>query len=678
MGFLSPASVVVARAAASAIAPPPPPDITRWCEENIVFDERSPMPGPFNINRFRFLSEVHDVLSPEHPCREVTIRGSAQWGKTVSIIQPTLGAWHEYAPLDSLVVHPTLSAATEWVDNKWLPMRRQADGLLRIFGDGRGGDNKDAKFSQETLARNGSLRVVSAGSPSDLTGTSRRLVIMDDLSKYEMTDKGDPEALATSRASGFEDAKILRVSTPLIKGTCRVSQAFARSDQRFYHVPCPHCGNMAPLTWENFRANIQPERLHAAHFTCESCGCAIEHGDKDRIVRAGKWVANNANGDHPGFHLWRAYAPQRDWASIAVEYAQVMGWSRIEVTQAGEEALAKAVAAETEQTFWNDVLGLPFEQASGAPDWEALRDRCENAEDDTVLPRGIVPACGVLLTAGVDCQDDRTEVQVVAYGRNRRRWVVDYRVIPYHIGDEAGREALNALLKARWRTSLGLPLALDMLAIDSGTYTDDVWSWAKRHPWSRVILVKGASSQNGPILMPQKFERRNDGHAKRRQKRAFMLNVSQLKGDFYTWLKKTDPEERGFVSFARGLGDEFYRQIASEVRVLSRSSSGVVTSSWKLAEPTRRNEALDTMLYSEAAARRRGWASMTDGEWDALEHERGATPAEPQGDLFDADIPVVQPVAVAAAVPVSERVSESRQLRDSWLGPRSGKKGWFR
>ena len=215
MGFLTSAEQVVALALAEAIAPPPRPDITRWCEENIVFDERSPMPGPFRIDRFPFLREIHEVLSPEHPAREVTIRGSAQWGKTVSIVNPVVGAWHEFGPLDSLVVHPTHSAATEWVDNKWLPMRRQAPSLKRLFGDGRG-DNKDAKFNQETMSRNGSLKVASAGSPDDLAATSRRLVVMDDLAKFEMTPKGDPEALAESRASGFEDAKLLKVSTPQI------------------------------------------------------------------------------------------------------------------------------------------------------------------------------------------------------------------------------------------------------------------------------------------------------------------------------------------------------------------------------------------------------------------------------------------------------------------------------
>lgn len=669
MGFLTASSAALARAAARVMAPPPPFDITRWCEANIVFDERSPMPGPFRISRFPFIREIHEVLSPDHPCREVTVRGSAQWGKTVSIIQPTVAAWHEYTPLDSLVVHPTMSAAKEWANNKWLPMRRQTPALRAIFGDGRG-ENTDALFNQETLARNGSLKIASAGSPADLTGTTRRLVILDDLSKYEQTDKGDPEALALSRAEGFEDAKILRVSTPLIRGTCRISRAFDRSDQRFYHVPCPHCGNMAPLTWENFRASIDPERLHAAHFTCEACGCAIEHGDKERIVALGQWVAHNPRGDHPGFHLWRAYAPQRDWASIAVSYAQVMGWTRMSLSHETAEALSQAVEAETEQVFWNDVLGLPYEQASKGPDWEALRNRVENAPETDGLPVGTLPARGIVLTAGVDCQQDRIEVQICAFGRNYRRWVIDYRVIPHSIGDDEGRAALDALLRATWRTERGLRLPIDMMAVDVGTFTEDVWSWAKRHPWSRVILVKGAVSQTGPVLLPMKFERRKDGQAKRAQRRAFMLNVSQLKADFYGWLAKEDPIERGYVSFARGLGDEYYRQITSEVRVLKRGRTGVVTSVWELAEPGRRNEGLDTMNYAEAAARRKGWAAMTEAEWDALEDERGAAPAEAQADLFDGTVTMVTRTAVRPEAPQGEVAADSGdwiRMRKDWL-----------
>ncbi len=654
MGFLAPAAGIVADAIATAMVPPPEPNITRWCEENVIFDDRSPVPGAFNIERFPFLREIHEVLSPEHPAREVTVRGSAQWGKTVSIIQPTLGAWHEYTALDSLVVHPTQSAASEWVTTKWLPMRRSALSLRRIFGAGRG-QNRDNMYNQETLALDGSLKVASSGSPADLTGTSRRLVIMDDLSKFEASEKGDPESLAESRASGFEDAKIARVSTAMLTGTCRITLAYARSDQRLYFLPCPNCANMAPLTWENFLASIDPEDLAGAGFGCSACDLRIGHRHKAAMLRGGQWRAQNPKGDHPGFHLWRAYSPLRDWASIAREYARLRGWTRVTSNVSTGEAVKDEVKAETEQVFWNDVLGLPFEQASDAPDWEALRDRTEDEElarelGLAVLARRIVPASGVLLAAGVDCQDDRTEVHLRAFGRYRQSWSVDYITIPHHIGDSEGRAALNALLKQNWRTELGQDLAIDCLAIDGGTYTDDVWSWAKTHPWSRVIIVKGASTHNGPLMVPMKFERRKDGKQKRRQKRAFMLNVSMMKGQLFTWMHQSNPTERGFMHFARGLGDEFFRQLTAEKKIVTRSATGVMVPRWVAVEAARRNEALDTALYAEAGARRKGWASMTDLQWEALAEARGRTvtrPADRQGDLFDAGADTPDDVSVA-------------------------------
>jgi phage terminase large subunit GpA-like protein len=660
MGFLRPAEAVVARAIALAMTPPPPPDITAWCERNVVFDSRSPLPGPFDIRNYPFLREIHEVLSPEHPAREVTIRKSAQIGGTVSLLLPTIGVWHEYGPVDSLVVLPTLATAREFVLTKWLPMRRQAPSLRRLFGVGQG-EQTDTLFNQETLRRDGSLKIVSAGSPDDLATTTRRLVLLDEVSKYEMTPKGDPEQLAISRASAFEDAKIVRNSTPQIDGVCRVTRAFERGDQRLFYVPCPHCGHEAPLTWENFRRSIDPERLYAAHFTCDACGCAIEHKDKERIIRAGRWVVQNPAGDHPSFHIWRAYSPTRDWASIAVEYARVMGWTGLRADSVdAERQMARAQAEqETEQTFWNDVLGLPFKMASKGPDWEVLRDRAENPPPGAPrpLPRGTLPAAGFILTAGVDCQEDRTEVQIVAFGPNFIRWVVEYIVIPHHIRSDECRAALDGLLKASFRTELGRKVALDALAIDAGAYTDDVWEWALKHPWHRVIATKGATSQNAPPLKRMEFDRKADRRAARRRRQGWIVGVSGLKGEFYARLDVADPAQRGYVRFAAGLGDEYYRQLTAEVRVLKRSTAGVMLSRWVIAEAGRRNEALDTMLLAEAAARFKDWHWLPEERWAAIAAERGTAPDEAQGDLF-VDAPVVpkeaQPVGATALAPETD------------------------
>ncbi|ETZ04373.1 large terminase protein [Holospora undulata HU1] len=70
----------------------------------------------------------------------------------------------------------------------------------------------------------------------------------------------------------------------------------------------------------------------------------------------------------------------------------------------------------------NTTLGETWVDKGEAPDWQRLFERKEN------YPIGIVPFGGLVLTAGVDVQKDRIEVEIVAWGKNRESWSVDYRI----------------------------------------------------------------------------------------------------------------------------------------------------------------------------------------------------------------------------------------------------------
>jgi phage terminase large subunit GpA-like protein len=648
MTCLAPADAVVMRATADALTPPPSPDPWTWACEHLVFGPKSPRPGPLDQRVFAWAQRILECLNPEHPAREVTLRGSAQFGKTETIIGAALGCWFDRDPCNVLVVHPTGSAAADWAKDKWASFRAENARMRVVFG--RGSDRDSIDF-QPTLDRRGILYVENSGSPSGLSGKTCPRVVKDDLAKWEPNPKGDPETLADSRAGAFEDgAKILSTSTPMVRGACRISRAYERGTAEVWEVPCPHCGEHAALEWENFEPNIDAENPAAAHFTCPRCGGAIEESHRDAIVPLGRWRATNPKGDHPSFHMWRAYMPFRSWESIA------RAW-----------LVAKGDAA-AEQTVYNDVLGLPYEQASEAPKWEALRDRTENAAPADQTPLGRIPPRRPLLTAGVDCQGDRLEATIRAHGRDGRAHTVLHLVIPHHIGEDAAHAALDALLKRTWRNAAGRDLPLDRLTIDGGTYTDDVWAWAKRHPWNRVCITKGASSGTGPIYALQKFERRADGKVKRAQKRAYVVNVSALKAKLYADLRKEDPEARGFQSFATGLGDAYFRQLAAERRVLRRNRFGVMESRWEIAESDGRNEALDCAIMADVAARLAGSATMGDAEWDALEAARDTPPAALPGetpDLFDAPPPVAAapPKATTAAAAVDPVLAAFRAAK---------------
>src|ERR1019366_4719820 len=120
-------------AQARAMEPPPPVDYLRWAEENIIFTEReSPFPGPFNVSLFPHLPEILRALSPDDPCRVVTLEGSAQVGKTV-IADIFVGGSMAMDPCDFLVVHPTDDNAGRWSKLKLSPMLKGTAVLAGIF-----------------------------------------------------------------------------------------------------------------------------------------------------------------------------------------------------------------------------------------------------------------------------------------------------------------------------------------------------------------------------------------------------------------------------------------------------------------------------------------------------------------------------------------------------------------
>src|SRR5271166_5389608 len=92
-------------AMAVALEPPAPIDLLTWAQEHVVFDD-GPFQGPYNRRLFPFFDEILRALSPDDPCRYVTLVSSAQCGKT------SLGNIFALASMvlnrgTALVAHPT-------------------------------------------------------------------------------------------------------------------------------------------------------------------------------------------------------------------------------------------------------------------------------------------------------------------------------------------------------------------------------------------------------------------------------------------------------------------------------------------------------------------------------------------------------------------------------------------
>lgn len=601
---------------ADVLEPPPPVDYLAWAEQNIVFSKReSPQfPGPYNRERFCYFDEILRALSPDDPCRIVTLSKSAQLGGTV-LANIFTGGSMDMDPVDFLYVHPTEDNAARWSKTKLKPMLSGTAALRDIFPM-KARDGQDSVLYKERRDGRGAIQISGANSPASLSMVTMARQVQDDLAKWDMNPAGDPETQADSRSEGVDFAKIFKISTPMVVPGCRITKNFEAGSQEELEVPCPHdeCGHMQVLTWENMLASLDEEHPEKAHFTCEACGAAIEEYHRPKMLRGSKWVARNPKmlRYHRSFHIWSAYSHLQSFERIARRWLAAKG------------------DPPKEQTFWNDTVGKAYRALGESPPWEEIRDRASESD----YAHGTIPAGFPLLTCGVDCQGDRVEWQLVAWGANKRRAVVEYGVFAGHISDEGCQAKLNGLLRQGFRNAYGRKIEIDLLAIDGNAYTEEVWEWARKHPASRVIMVRGVPSESAPLLAQVKKERNRRGKLVRYSKRFFNFASSVMKMGLYRNLKKTDPEERGYVALPKGLEDEFYRQLTAEKRKAQRAKSGFTRYLW-VKDPNQANEGLDTHLQAEAAAQRLGVRSLPDEEWDRLAAKRECPPEDVQGDFED-------------------------------------------
>lgn len=625
---------------AEVMAPPPPVDYVAWAENNIEFSEtESQFPGPYNRDLFYYFDEVLRALGPDDPCRLVTLQGSAQIGKTVVANIFCCGSV-AMDPGHFLYVHPTDDNAERWSKTKLAPLLRNTASLREIFPL-KARDGSDSIHYKERRDGRGGIQISGANSPASLSMVTMKRGVEDDLSKWEMNSAGDPETQADSRFRAHEFAKILKVSTPLVVPGCRISANFELGSQEKLYLPCPHCGYQQTLEWENFLANLDEDHPERAHFLCADpdCGGVIEDYHRAGMMKAARaleasgvqvWRAANpgAMRFHRSFHIWSAYSQLQSFERIAQEWLKARG----------EPA--------SEKTFFNDTVGRAYKALGESPPWETLRDRGAEA----ARPRGRIPAGYCVITCGVDCQGDRVEWQVVAWGRDYRRAVIDHGVIAGHISSKECQAFLNGLLTQTFINAHGRRVGIDRLAIDGNAWTEDVWSWARLHPTSKVIMVRGVDGDNAPLLNRVRKERKRDGTPLRYSSRFYNFATSVLKMRLYRNLAKLDPQERGYIDLPRGLEDEFWRQFTAERRVPVRNRSGFISYKWD-KDPTQANECLDTHLQAEAAFIRLSGPSgtMLDAVWDAYERERERPPEQQQMDIEDL---LDAPVAATAIQPV--------------------------
>jgi len=627
------------RALRSGLKPDPALSVSEWADRHRVLSQRaSSEPGRWRTSRTPYLKEIMDCLSPASPIQHVVFMKGSQVGGT-ECGNNWIGYVIHQAPGPMMAVSPTVELAKRNSKQRIEPQIEDSAVLRERVKPARSRDSGNTVLSKEFPG--GVLVLTGVNSAVGLRSMPARYLFLDEVDGYpgDVEGEGDPILLAERRASTFQRRKVFLVSTPKTKGLSRIEREFEASDQRRYFVPCPECGEYQAL---RFGGLTWPEgRPREATYRCAHCGSLIEEHRKTEMLERGEWRPTRLRqgsggqaGEAPGsdtrtagFHLSSLYSP--------------VGW--FSWADAAEMFEAAKKNPDLMKGFVNTVLGEPFEEAHEAPEWRHLYDRRET------YPIGVIPRGGLFLTAGVDVQKDRIEVEVVAWGRGKESWSVDYLILD---GDTARPEVwgrLDEVLARDWPHKGGGTMPIRVMCVDSGYATQDVYAWARRHPqaaWGpagaparqprTAVAVKGQERDVALLLGVSKA----DAGGRRRGLRVWSVSASVAKGELYRWLKLERPTDEalaegagyppGYCHFPQ-YGEEYFKQLTAERRVI-RIRKGFPRASWE-KDPARRNEALDCRVYARAAAAIYGIDRFQERQWKRLEEALGSS-GESRQDAF--------------------------------------------
>ena len=572
----------------SDVRPPEPLSLSEWANKYAVLSkETSAQTGRFRS--FAYQDGMMDTIT-DPAVTQVSVMKSARVGYT-KILDHVVGYYLAHDPSPILIVQPRVEDAEDYSKTEIAPMLRDTPVLAEISGDPKAKDSNQT-ILKKTFANGANLTLVGANSPGGFRRITCRIILFDEVDGYPSGGagvEGDQIALGIKRSETFWNRKIALGSTPTMKGTSRIEKAYEESDQRRYYVPCPHCGEFQILEWggpetpygikwdKDENGEGIPE---SAYYVCRHNGCVIHHNEKSGMVKRGEWRATKPFKGHAGFHIWAGYSlfPNAAWKYLVAE------WLRVK-----NDPLMR-------QTFINLVLGEPYEdRGEKALSEKRLLERCEVYAAE--VPDGVA-----VLTAGIDTQDGRFEIEVTGWGRNEESWSIAFDVIEGDLETNEPWQRLDAYLKQVWRRADGRGFTIMAACMDSGGHhTQKVYEFAKERLGRRIWAIKGESARGGkrsPVWPTKKPTSKSKASFK-----PIIIGVNAAK-DTIRGRLHIDPPAPGepaasYMHFPADRDLNYFSQLLAERSVL-KVSGGQRYRVWEQL-PGRANEALDCRVYSYGA-----------------------------------------------------------------------------
>lgn len=555
----------------------PPPDMTlsQWADAKRVLSKKtSAEPGRWKTSKAPYQREIMDAIS-DVAVQKVVVMSAAQIGKTDGFILNPIGYYMDYDPSPIMVMQPNLQMGESFSKDRLSPMIQDTPALREKVSD-------KTRNSGNTILHKefpgGHITIVGANSPSGLRSRPIRILLADEIDGYPATagKDGDPLLLASKRLTTFWNKKEVFISTPTVKGASRIEIEFENSTQEIWHVPCPACGEYQPLEWA--QVHFDKNNLDEINYVCEKCGTVSSEVEWKELFVKGKFFPRFPERTVRGFYL-------NSLASLFVEWREIVEKFLV----ANDEK--KKGNIEMLKAWTNTEMAQTWEEEGSEIDNDSLYQRREKYNCE--VPNGVL-----VLTAGIDTQDDRFEIEVVGWGVDRESWGIKYQIIYGNLDQQPVWDSLDAFLNQTFTRADGSKMKIIRACMDAGGhYFNQVLKFCKKRFARGILPIRGRDGFDVPYIpRPSKNNRE--------QTPLFTLGVDTGKALVYQALAVTE-EGANYCHFPResdrGYTEDYFKGLTAERMVLTYTK-GKAHYVWRLKENwTKRNEPLDCRDYARAA-----------------------------------------------------------------------------
>lgn len=611
----------------SGMKPPEDLTVSQWADKNRrLTSESSAEVGKWRTSRTPYMFDILDSFT-DPLIEHIVVVAASQVGKSETI-NNMVGYSIDQDPGPILLIQPTIDDVKRYSEMRIAPMIRETRCLKRKVADPKSRDAANTK--RQKSFPGGVLVMTGSNVAHDLSSMPIRYVFGDERDRWATSagSEGDPWELAVARTRTFYNKKMVEVSTPTVKGASAIENSYNLGTMERWKTQCPHCGEYVEITFDNIRFEYEAAEkgdkkifhITELFYVCPECGgISDEHTMKSQPA---KWVATvpEARKHHKTRSFWLTawVSPWATWESIILQFLQ----------------------AGTDSAKLQVVYNTQFGEL-----WEERGDMA--SEDDVMARREVyeaeVPDGVLLLTCGVDTQDDRLEYEVVGHRRYGETWGIKKGVILGRPDTEEVWERLDEVLSHKYKFKSGVSLQISLTFIDEGGhFTQEVRQHCLARQYDHVFAIKGANRPDIPYTAPPKKQKIVVNGKVIGQVWVYEIGVNAGKQKIVDNLRVQSPGAN-YCHFPLrdDYGKQFFKQLMSEH--LAYVPKLKHPWQWQKIPGHERNEAFDIRNYNLAAC------EILSPDWDAIEQKlRTAKPGEEN-----------------ASIPMKEKKAKPRKRRKS-------------